>query len=75
MRDKRNREDGRLGVLLLLLALFNPAHMRQVLPSLLQLDARRAENTLLTTRATQTDADSAWADYLLTEHVLVDGRW
>jgi len=38
---------GRFGVLLLLLALFNPAHMRQVLPSLLQLDARHAELTLL----------------------------
>jgi hypothetical protein len=46
VRDKRNREDGRLGVLLLLLALSNPAHMRQVLPSLLQLDARHAEKTV-----------------------------
>jgi hypothetical protein len=75
VRDKRNREGGRLGVLLLLLALFNPAHMRQVVRSLLQLDARHAEKTLFITRATQTDADSAWADYLLTEHVVFGGRW
>jgi hypothetical protein len=49
VRDKGNRESGRLGVLLLLLALLNPAHMRQVLPSLLQLDAKRAEQTPFTT--------------------------
>jgi hypothetical protein len=32
-------------------------------------------HSLFTTRATLTDADSAWADYLLTEHVMIDGRW
>lgn len=33
------------------------------------------KKTLSTTRATQTDADSAWADYHSTEHVISGGRW